>query len=173
MIMAAGFAKIRVLDPHSAVSTTLLGATAVYPLATLKSVIESFPPQLKIVAPDAGATPRVAHLMAALGMTDRLMVVQGVKHREPSTGRLSGFGLINGSVVGGMNCLIVDDLCDGGGTFVGLAEVLRAHGAKHVALFVTHGVFTKGGVLAGVDEIFTPDSYRRVPDVTCFQVSMK
>ena len=55
--------------------------------------------------------------------------------------------------------LIVDDICDGGATFVGLAKELRAAGAKKVYLYVTHGIFSKGLPLEGIDKVFTTDSY--------------
>ena len=44
----------------------------------------------------------------------------------------------------GRNCLIVDDICDGGGTFIPLAKKLKNAGAKTVTLYVTHGIFSKG-----------------------------
>ena len=51
---------------------------------------------------------------------------------------------------------MVDDICDGGGTFLGLADALAACGAGPLTLAVTHGLFTRGrGDLAKVfDRIF-------------------
>lgn len=40
--------------------------------------------------------------------------------------------------------LIVDDICDGGATFVQLAEKLKEQGAESVSLFVTHMIASKG-----------------------------
>jgi len=40
-----------------------------------------------------------------------------------------------------------------------LAEVLRVHGAESVDLFVTHGIFSKGRQLKGIDEIYLTDSF--------------
>ena len=40
--------------------------------------------------------------------------------------------------------MIVDDICDGGGTFVGLGQALKKRGAGDLCLFVTHGIFSKG-----------------------------
>jgi ribose-phosphate pyrophosphokinase len=57
--------------------------------------------------------------------------------------------------------LIVDDLCDGGGTFTAHASVLLAAGATAVDLYVTHGIFSKGLPLDHIDRVFTTDSYRR------------
>lgn len=42
------------------------------------------------------------------------------------------------------NILIVDDICDGGATFVQLASKLKEQGAESVSLFVTHMIASKG-----------------------------
>ena len=58
--------------------------------------------------------------------------------------------------------LIVDDLCDAGGTFIGSAQVLRDAGARSVSLYVTHGVFSKGVenlLNNGIDAIYTTTSF--------------
>ncbi|CCJ77069.1 Ribose-phosphate pyrophosphokinase [Cronobacter muytjensii 530] len=58
--------------------------------------------------------------------------------------------------------LIVDDLCDAGGTFIGSAQVLRDAGARSVSLYVTHGVFSKGVenlLNNGIDQLYTTTSF--------------
>ena len=65
--------------------------------------------------------------------------------------------------------LIVDDLCDAGGTFIGSAQVLRDAGARSVSLYVTHGLFSKGvGNLLeqGIDRIYTTSSLARTDIAT-------
>ena len=44
----------------------------------------------------------------------------------------------------GKTILIVDDICDGGATFVQLASKLKEQGAESVSLFVTHMIASKG-----------------------------
>ncbi len=54
--------------------------------------------------------------------------------------------------------LIVDDICDGGMTFILLAKKLKEMHAKEIHLFVSHGPFTKGVQVlkdAGINRIFT------------------
>lgn len=56
--------------------------------------------------------------------------------------------------------LVVDDICDGGGTFISLIEMLKKNqpGIKQIDLYVTHGIFSKGvDVLldAGYTNVFT------------------
>ena len=39
-------------------------------------------------------------------------------------------------------CVIVDDICDTAGTLVKAAELLKAHGAREVHAYITHGVLS-------------------------------
>jgi len=162
MINAAGFKKIRILDPHSEVALVYLDAEPVFPVHEVKLVMAHYDSHdTAIVAPDDGASPRVRKLLE-LTHNGHFSVVQGVKHRDPNTGRLSAFSTKDPSLVKDKRCLILDDICDGGGTFTGLSEVLRDAGAKSVDLFVTHGIFSKGTTLEGIDQIYTTDSYHPI-----------
>jgi ribose-phosphate pyrophosphokinase len=60
----------------------------------------------------------------------------------------------------GQCAIISDDICDGGYTFIKIAEQLKAKGAERIVLFVTHGIFSKGlEVFDGlVDEVITTNS---------------
>jgi ribose-phosphate pyrophosphokinase len=42
--------------------------------------------------------------------------------------------------------VVVDDICDGGGTFLGVAAAMRARygGALQLHLFTSHGIYSKG-----------------------------
>lgn len=82
------------------------------------------------------------------------------KVRDPSTGKLSGFKVADDNVyvpkdneVG----LIIDDICDGGGTFFGIAELF----SNRLNLAVTHGIFSKGleDLLNRFDNIYTTNSW--------------
>ncbi|MCA1638530.1 MAG: phosphoribosylpyrophosphate synthetase, partial [Acidobacteria bacterium] len=44
--------------------------------------------------------------------------------------------------VEGKNCLIIDDLCDTGGTICKVADALHANGAKCIYACFTHGVLS-------------------------------
>jgi ribose-phosphate pyrophosphokinase len=57
--------------------------------------------------------------------------------------------------------IIVDDICDGGRTFIELAKVLKSNKVKNITLFVTHGIFSKGVDALfenGIDNIITTDT---------------
>jgi ribose-phosphate pyrophosphokinase len=123
-----------------------------------------------IVIPDQGATKKAFTWMGRYGFD----YVQGVKYRDVQTGELSGFGVTEGSIgideIINRNCLIVDDICDGGGTFLGLGQVLQSHGIQSVDLAVTHGLFTKGvdNLLSMFDEIWTIGNLGNIPETEGF-----
>jgi ribose-phosphate pyrophosphokinase len=148
--------EVRVLDAHSAVSYDLLPRmTALQPDSLLHFALQDLDSPL-IVIPDAGAVPRVQAMMKRLGIEQP--VARCTKKRDSQTGKLSGFELIEGEIKNRAT-LIVDDICDGGGTFSGISKILRAAGASSVSLCVTHGVFSKGLNIDGVDRVFCTDSY--------------
>ncbi len=157
--------KLTVLDAHSPVSSQLLPRMeALLPDAlvdfTVKALAKTAPASTQsivLVIPDAGALLRVEAMARRLALTHPL--ARCVKKRDAQSGKLSGFELVSGEVAG-KTALIVDDICDGGGTFAGIAKALRGAGAKHVVLCVTHGIFSKGLRIEGVDSIYCTDSYR-------------
>lgn len=87
-----------------------------------------------VIAPDAGAADRAGRVAKMLGVP----LYTAEKHRNPETGRLSGYRLDPGVVDG--KYLVVDDIFDGGGTFGLLADSVPA--SVSLRLWVTHGGFT-------------------------------
>lgn len=74
---------------------------------------------------------------------------------SPDAGNITGTEVYGD--VEGCGCLILDDLVDGGLTFIKLDEKLKEYGAKQVDLFVHHGIFSKGkDVFKGsIDNIYS------------------
>jgi ribose-phosphate pyrophosphokinase len=97
-----------------------------------------------VIAPDKGAATRAAQWAEKLNAP----LVQAGKTRDPKTGKLSGFECEEFDLPDYSNVLIVDDICDGGGTFVGLVDHLKAMGSKYnlirFYLFTTHGIYSNG-----------------------------
>lgn len=80
------------------------------------------------------------------------------KNRDQLTGNINGLKSPLPLDLKNQKVLIVDDICDGGRTFIEAAKVLYEMGAEEVYLYVTHGIFSKGiQVLkdAGIKRIFT------------------
>lgn len=148
------FSKVHICDPHSDVTPALINNVRVTPQWTIASQVP-LEEGTKIVAPDLGAAKKATRL-ASLMSRD---LVQASKVRDSKTGALSKFTVLSGSL-SGTDCLVVDDICDGGGTFLGLGEVLRDRGVKRLGLYITHGLFTKGldDLFKVYDYIYTTDS---------------
>jgi ribose-phosphate pyrophosphokinase len=166
------FSGVRVLDPHSPITLAELNqAEALHPDALVAFALsrincdEGHSPV--VVIPDAGAVARTNGILYRLKADN--LIARCSKKRDSQTGKLSGFELDEGDVSGRV-ALIVDDICDGGGTFAGIAKVLRTHGAARVYLCVTHGIFSKGIEIDGIDGMFSTDSYR-MPDQSGYEIS--
>lgn len=85
------------------------------------------------------------------------------KQRDPKTGKIKGLSTSFESArrFDGASILIVDDIVDGGATFVRAAELAYAYGASDVQLYATHGIFSKGIAplrSAGISEVYTTNS---------------
>lgn len=148
------FDKVYISDPHSDVAPALLNNVEVVSQKHLflDYTIEHYSlRKLLLVSPDAGANKKTLSLAMDLGHEG---FIRADKVRNTEDGSISGT-VVYGDVRD-KDVLIVDDICDGGGTFCLLAAELKALGAKSVTLYVTHGIFSKGkDVLhdAGVDHI--------------------
>lgn len=160
MINALRYDRVLVIDPHSDVTAALIdNVTVISQAAILRKHHEFFDclrnQQVVFVAPDAGAGKKTEQ---AAAMFD-LDVAIAIKHRDADTGELSGTKLVDGDVSGKL-AVIIDDICDGGGTFIPLAKALRDAGARDVWLYVTHGLFSKGFDVFNdcISRVFTTDS---------------
>ncbi|TCC01483.1 ribose-phosphate pyrophosphokinase [Kosakonia quasisacchari] len=163
LLNTLNFNKVFVLDPHSDAAAAAINNCVVIAQEsclmqseTLRRAIGNR--ELMLVAPDAGALKKIHNVAKASGAQEYAILT---KERDVATGNLTGFALVAGDVAG-KDLLIVDDLCDAGGTFIGSAQVLRDAGARSVSLYVTHGVFSKGVenlLNNGIDAIYTTTSF--------------
>lgn len=173
IINQAQFRKVVIFDPHSEVSTALIDrAYAVTNHAFVRDALADYwkrntAQDFCLVSPDAGALKKI-HKLAQFLEVDN--VVECMKERDVKTGKLTNFKTTTDDLRGQV-CFIVDDICDGGGTFAGTAKMLKEKGATKVILIVSHGIFSKGLQIDFVDEIYTTDSFRAVPELHCFSVA--
>jgi ribose-phosphate pyrophosphokinase len=168
----ANFKKVMVFDPHSEVSTALIERS--YAVSNHRFVRDALDDYLRkypgeapcLVSPDAGALKKIHTLAQFLKIEN---VVECMKERDVRTGELTNFKTMT-TDLGGQTCFIVDDICDGGGTFAGTAKMLKEKGAGKVNLIVSHGIFSKGPSIDFVDEIYSTDSFKKVEGVRCFRI---
>jgi ribose-phosphate pyrophosphokinase len=165
LINSLGCPRVTVFDPHSEATPAVIDrcnvvhVDEIWKNRTGDDRGENGFQSAAVIAPDAGAAKRAGKLAKHLGVP----LKQAHKTRDVSTGQLTGFGIENCDDIGTKlvppSVLVVDDLCDGGGTFIGLGNVLREQGICP-DLYVTHGLFTKGtkDLLDIYGRIFCTDS---------------
>lgn len=139
--------SVTICDPHSDVTPALINNCTIKSLeeivinSALFNFIESH--NLCLVSPDAGAEKKILKLnksLAAAGINTELICA--TKVRNVSNGEITSVKFFG--YVADKKLIILDDICDGGKTFVELAKKLLQGGAKEVYLYVTHGIFSKG-----------------------------
>ena len=167
IINQQNYSKVHILDPHSDVTPALINNCVVHSSAGL---IERFISEttddenVYLICPDAGAEKRIYEIAKHVKPTK---VIHASKHRNTSTGELTGFKLEPLPCWG--QYIIVDDICDGGGTFNGIASLFKQD--KHAAtsrlnLWVTHGIFSRGlfELFENFSHIGTTDSWCQAND---------
>lgn len=150
------FSEVNIVDPHNESAVLEMSSPALRSVLNIRSQAEGFITEMNqkfrfapedeswvIVAPDEGAAKKVASISSAMLKLQRPHeVLQASKTRDPSNGRIIGTQIPDVDLTGKL-CIIVDDIADGAGTFIPLADCLKRAGAKTVVLYVTHGIFAK------------------------------
>jgi ribose-phosphate pyrophosphokinase len=112
-----------------------------------------------LVFPDAGAAARYEVPCMPYVILD--------KERNQETGAITGIKFSKETEdveIDGKRLLIVDDICDGGATFLGAARLLYQYEIDYLSLYVTHGIFSKGFdhlIDGGIREFYTTRSLRK------------
>ena len=159
------FDKVSILHPHSPISLALIdNSEKISHFEFVEKVYKTIDKPI-LVSPDAGAYKTTHEIAEALNA-----------HLVPSNKvRLDGAPVI--SIQGDVKnkeCLIVDDLADGGRTFKFLAKELKSQGASKVFLYVTHAQFNYGfdELKETIDHIYCTNSFKDIDDeyVTQFKV---
>jgi ribose-phosphate pyrophosphokinase len=156
-LLSSTFRRITLVDPHSDVTAALLR----YPRTVHQfEVMEGISRHLNkeglynpfldesvvLVSPDQGATKKIRYVAQAFDKK----VAYASKVRDTATGALSAFSVSYPSEflaqrTGVPKFLIVDDLVDAGGSFIGLAAEIRVlFPTSQLYLATSFGLYTKG-----------------------------
>lgn len=153
LINSMNFRKVFLYDVHSDVASALINNAI---LVNNDALVKTYTtPNSVLICPDAGAAKKISrYIEINKNITD---ISYCIKHRDLSTGKLD-LRILEPSVCESRDCVIIDDLCDGGGTFLAIASQIKT---KSLTLIVTHGLFTKGFVELEkcFDKIITSDTY--------------
>lgn len=149
------FDQVQILHPHSDVSIALIHRAV--KLSNFPYVEAAYRALGKpiLVSPDAGAY-KTTH---EIGEKLKADLIPANKVRVEGKPQIR----IQGNVQG-KECLIVDDMADGGRTFMFLAKELKKQGATNVYLYVTHGLFHFGfdELRPHIDHVYCTNSYRDI-----------
>lgn len=160
--------QVLTFDNHSDVSTALIDNGTNYDNRRfVERCLESIYPNLNedwfhLVSPDSGANKKVKDLGKYLyNNSYALQITKCDKTRDVSRGDITGFEVYSTDLEG-KDCIIVDDICDGGGTFIGLAKELKAKNAGDIYLIISHGIFSKHveELQPYFKKVYTTDSWR-------------
>lgn len=150
ILNALNLNKVTVFDAHSEVTSAVLNnCESISNHTFIQEVIKNIGTDLILISPDGGALKKIYKVSEYLGGVE---VVECSKKRNVKNGKLEGFKVYEDDLKG-KDCLIVDDICDGGGTFLGLAKELKNKNAGNLYLAVSHGIFSKG--VEALNETFT------------------
>lgn len=157
MVKATGVDDVILNDPHSEVTVRVLKALGLcvdvkhqkdcllevmFPneydrkSKTFDNIKENY----IIFCPDAGAKKKLGDVADFTCYKDR----------DPKSGKIRGFGIEHYNDLSFLNesrqsILIIDDICEKGGTFLGTVQAIRDAGCTlPVSLYVTHGIFPEG-----------------------------
>lgn len=154
------FDTVIIYDAHSDVTPALIdncinGDNIEFVADVVKDISSNTP--LTLISPDAGSNKKIFKVAKEIGNFES--VVRCDKARDLETGKIIDFEVYADDLTG-KSCLIVDDICDGGGTFLGLAKVLKEKGAEKIYLAVSHGIFSKGiEAFTDFDMLYCTDSF--------------
>lgn len=154
LINSMKFQSVQCWDLHSEVTGALINnlehisqKTCALPVARIMNL------ETVVVSPDAGADKKARDFVKTFGFKQ---LVRADKIRNVSTGEITGT-VVHCENVGEANFLILDDICDGGRTFIELAKKLKSKTDGRIFLYVTHGIFSNGYAELGkwIDHIYT------------------
>ena len=190
IINSQGYNKVTILDPHSDVLEACINNFKKEDNIDLVSFAlvdyflskgfetwsaENFE-NVRFISPDAGALKKVFHVAEAVKYRNEVIIAS--KHRNLETGKIDYTNVPMSVHDADKDVFIIDDICDGGRTFIEIAKavdevrklsssVKREHYGKNY-LIVTHGIFSAGFdfLVQHFDGIYCTNSVKDVRDGT-------
>jgi ribose-phosphate pyrophosphokinase len=136
--------KIITYDVHSNVTGILLERHEDYDnhsevRAFMEAYVSKGREAIALIVPDNGAYRKAERLFTSVPhLFDTMVVCHKTRTAD---------GVFVDPIeknIRGMKCVVVDDICDGGATFIALGKRLLEAKAKESYLFVSHGIFSGG-----------------------------
>lgn len=171
VINSQEFASVTTIDPHSDVLEACLNnyiKKSNHDLVkwSLTKIDNKDGAQNRIclVSPDAGAYKKIFDVAKEFNIE---RIITANKVRDMKTGNIIRTEIPVLDQHSDLTYVIIDDICDGGRTFLELAKVIRdGRPTAKIHLIVTHGIFSSGlyELSKHIDSIFSTNS---VSDIDC------
>lgn len=154
LINSCGFKRVTVYDPHSDITAALIDN--IYVIKRLELVKENWvngilkQKNAVILSPDAGAMKTNNEIAKYY----KLPHFSATKVRDIKTGEITSTRIYAAeSELKGKDVVILDDICDGGRTFIEIAKVLiKDYEPAALRLYTTVGIYSQG--ISKVDSYF-------------------
>jgi ribose-phosphate pyrophosphokinase len=116
--------------------------------------------QVVLVSPDAGAYKKIFDVAKEFNI---LKIITATKVRDLKTGQILHTEVPVLDQHNDLKYIIVDDICDGGRTFIEIAKAIKVScPTAKIYLVVTHGIFSAGfeELEKYFERIYTTNSYK-------------
>jgi len=178
IINSQNYHKVVIMDPHSDVleacinnfekvnTNKLIDFVLKDYFIDIKGVIKIDYRKLLLLSPDAGAYKKIYGVAEYMGYKGDIIVAS--KYRNIETGKIEKtiVPFPNNDFLD-KDIFIVDDICDGGRTFIEIAKEIKNNErfVGKIYLIVTHGIFSQGFTSIGdqVDGIYCTNSIYDIP----------
>jgi ribose-phosphate pyrophosphokinase len=149
IINSQGYSNVSVLDPHSDVLEALIANfSKTNNFRLVKFALEKIDnkdgaqSRIALVSPDAGAFKKIYDVATHFGIEK---IITATKVRDMKTGNILYTDVPGIDQHNKIKYVIVDDICDGGRTFIEIAKTIHnVRPTAEIYLVVTHGIFSAG-----------------------------
>lgn len=179
IINAQKFSRVTVLDPHSDVLEACLdnyhkhnNHRLVKDALTAIDNKNDAQERICLVSPDAGAYKKIFDVAKEFGIN---RIITANKVRDIKTGTILRTEVPTLDQHADLKYVIIDDICDGGRTFVELAKAMKeSRPTAKIYLVVTHGIFSAGFDTLNqyFDGIYTTNSIKKLVNLNLTQFNI-
>lgn len=183
IINLQGYEEVEIMDPHSDVLEACINNFSKIGTGELlnftfrdyfiskghKTWKQENVDNILLVSPDAGALKKIYGVAQHIGYKSDVIVA--TKYRNPITGQIERTNVpLNITDYCDKDIFIIDDICDGGRTFIEVAKAIKSEKRfiGEIYLIVTHGIFSYGfeGLADYISGIYTTNSVKDIQDGT-------
>ncbi|WP_196896130.1 ribose-phosphate diphosphokinase [Aureivirga marina] len=162
LINNLSFKSVSIFDVHSEITPTLLhNCNSISNIKFVQKCLENFNDDYFLISPDLGASKKIYNVARELKNEN---IVFCHKNRDVKTGRITHTEVFKENLEE-KTCVVIDDICDKGTTFIEVAKELKRKNAGKLILIISHGIFSAGfeTLFQYYDTIFTTDSFKTHP----------